>query len=109
MRQTGWWVVLLCGAVGAGLLFAVSDAVRSNPSPPADTAPVVASLDAATRPAERAVRSDPPPPAPAPARQAAPVRSAQPAVRAKRFMVAATDPLATWAGYDVLAENGTAV
>jgi gamma-glutamyltranspeptidase/glutathione hydrolase len=111
MRRTGWWALLLCGAVGAGLLFAVSDAIWPDPAPPGDTAPVV-SQDAASRPAEPAVRPDSPPSGgatPVRVSQAVAVRPAEPAVRAKRFMVAAGDPVAARAGYDVLAENGTAV
>lgn len=83
MRRTVGWALLLGGTIGAGLLFGTGT-VRSDSPPPAGPASVVASQAAAGRPAE-------------------------PAVRAKRFMVAATSPLAAWAGYDVLAENGTAV
>ncbi|WP_225770263.1 gamma-glutamyltransferase [Inquilinus sp. Marseille-Q2685] len=82
MRCTVGRALLLGGTVGAGLLFGAG-AARSD-SPPEGTASVVAS-------------------------QVAPARPAEPAVRAKQFMVAATNPVAAWAGYDVLAENGTAV
>ncbi|TSD86523.1 gamma-glutamyltransferase [Mycobacterium sp. KBS0706] len=112
MRRTGWWVVFLCGAVGAGLLFVAVDALWPEPSPPPGAAPVVASQDVAAGPVEPAVRPEPSPPggpAPVVASPAAAVRPAEPAVRAKRFMVAAADPVAARAGYDALAENGTAV
>jgi gamma-glutamyltranspeptidase/glutathione hydrolase len=78
----------LCGAVGAGLLF--GPGIRSDTLPPAPTVSVVASQAAATGPATAG-------------------QPAEPAVRAKRFMVASTNPVAAWAGYDVLAENGSAV
>ncbi|WP_437374252.1 gamma-glutamyltransferase [Inquilinus limosus] len=90
MRRTGWWALLLCGAVGAGLLFGPAGTVRSDSSPPAGTALVAASRTVV-------------------ASRAAAARAGEPAVRARQFMVAAANPLAAQAGYDVLAENGTAV
>ncbi|MBW8724024.1 MAG: gamma-glutamyltransferase [Inquilinus limosus] len=84
MRRTGWWASSLCGAIGAGLLLGSAGPARPESPPAAGTSIVVAT-------------------------EAAAGRTREPAVRAKQFMVAATNPIAAWAGYDVLAENGTAV
>lgn len=89
MRRSGWWALSLCAVVGAGLLFAGGGPGRSDAAP-AGTAPIAVSQTVV-------------------ASQAVATRSGEPAARAKRFMVAATNPTAAWAGYDVLAENGTAV
>lgn len=110
MPRTGWWALLLCGVIGVGLLIVVPVGVRSNSSPPA--VPDASRQAASVHPADPPVLPGSPPAASSAsvlASQAAPADPPEPAVRAKRFMVTATDPLAAWAGYDVLAENGTAV